>query len=66
MNAPVTPVPVKHLAPRERHRPQLVLCLRMPPNDDWSEAFRSSASVQEYLLLGPDPANHNGRKEIHR
>jgi len=38
-----------------KHKPQIVISSWMPPDHDWTQAFRNSACVQEYLLIGqPD------------
>ena len=33
-------------------QPHVVLCSWMPSGDDWTAAFRSTPSVQEYILIG--------------
>ena len=45
----------------EAYAPTLVLCSCMPPNIDWSSSFRRSASVMEYLLIGPADSTRSGQ-----
>jgi len=44
------------------YRPDLVVCTCMPPGEDWSASFRASASVQEYVLLGPTDSGRAGHR----
>ncbi|MDD5623986.1 MAG: hypothetical protein PHI23_04740, partial [Candidatus Peribacteraceae bacterium] len=53
---------IKPTAPVERmeyqealqtYHPQIVLCSWMPSLSDWTEEFRGTPSVQEYILIGP-------------
>jgi hypothetical protein len=34
------------------HKPQIVVVSWMPPYHDWTAAFRNSACVQEYMIIG--------------
>lgn len=47
---------VKQMDYREalNHQPDIVICSWMPPARDWSQAFRGTSSVREYLLIGEE------------
>ena len=42
------------------YRPKIVICSCMPPGLDWSAAFRSAPSVEQYMLLGPRDSDRSG------
>ena len=48
----------------ETYAPRLVICVCMPPGVDWSEAFRRSPQLLEYLLIGPSDSDKSGQFHV--
>jgi CheY-like chemotaxis protein len=38
----------------KKYQPDIVLCSWMMPGEDWSEDFRNTPSIKEYILIGPE------------
>ena len=54
---PANSYPVENLsyeAALEKHKPHIVLCSWMPRGEDWTNAFRRSDHVSEYILIGEE------------
>src|SRR5438270_272690 len=55
--------PLPYTTALARYQPGIVLCAWMPLGEDWTPAFRTCASVTDYILIGEGPGGCTGTPE---